>query len=219
MKIHREGHQFLALTAALLVFINGLHTLLGKRSHIYAGIAISGGIMAFLTSFFRQPNRRTPSYKNCVISPADGHIVQIEEVYEPEYFCDKRLMVSIFLSVFDVHMNWIPMDGKVVYYRYHPGDYLVAFHPKASELNERSTLVIENPHGEKILVRQIAGLLARRISTYVAPFQNVSKGDELGFIKFGSRVDVFLPRNSLLKVGVYQKVVGGETVLAALQES
>lgn len=219
MKIHREGHQFLVFIAMVLGGLNLINFFSGKRSRFYAGLAASGAVFGFIASFFRQPSRRTPSCDRCVISPADGHVVTIEEVYEDEYLRDKRLMVSIFLSIFDVHMNWIPADGKVVYYRYHPGTYLVALHPKSSELNERCTVVIETPQGEKILVRQIAGLLARRISTYVAPFQTVSKGEELGFIKFGSRVDIFLPLNSDVKVTLYQKVAGGETILAALQES
>lgn len=218
MKIHKEGHAFLRSTGFFLLLLNAASYLLLKRPQFYAGLLTSTALFGFLASFFRHPKRTTPACKDCVVSPADGRVVNIQRVQENEYFCDERIMISIFLSVFNVHMNWIPSDGKVTYYRYHPGDYLVALHPKSSELNERTTLVIEHPQQQQILVRQIAGLLARRIITYPHVSQKVRRGEELGFIKFGSRVDVFLPLDATLQVSLYQAVKGSETVLATLQQ-
>jgi phosphatidylserine decarboxylase len=167
----------------------------------------------FFVQFFRNPPRTTPYNPQAVFSPADGTIVAIEPVTEREYFHDERLKISIYMSALNVHLNRVPVTGEVIYTRYHKGQYLVAFHPKASELNERSTIVYKM-NGKELLVRQIAGTLARRIVTYSKPGQSVKAGDELGFIKFGSRCDVFLPIGTSVRVALNDRVTGGETVLA-----
>jgi len=204
--IKSAGLSWLALT--LMTFL-----MLPRRT-FWGLFGLTLSLYALIISFFRQPWRHTPITTKGIVAPADGTIVAIENVRESEYFGDERIMISIFLSLFDVHMNWIPIDGKVIYQQYHPGQYLVALHPKSSELNERNTIVIESKNGVPILVRQIAGLIARRICWYVERDQPVNAGDELGFIKFGSRVDIFLPTSSKIKVAMYQRMIGGETILA-----
>ena len=149
-------------------------------------------------------------------TPADGTVVALERVREDEYFHDERLKISIYMSALNVHLNRVPVSGKVVYTRYHPGKYLVAFHPKASELNERNTVVFEDAQGRPILVRQIAGILARRIVSYMNTGDHVQAGDELGFIKFGSRCDVFLPLDAQVQIQMQDRIKGGETILARL---
>lgn len=216
MRIHPEGYSTLALGGGLLALANVAGYALLPRKTFYGLAATSGLGLAGLAGFFRDPQRPAPQRPDAILAPADGVIVNIERVRETEYFNDERLLVSIFLSVFNVHINWIPVNGRVSYYQYHAGQYLVAFHPKSSELNERSTVVIESDNGIPILTRQIAGLLARRIKTYVAVGQRVEAGQELGFIKFGSRMDIFLPPDSALQVAQYQTVVGGQTILTEL---
>jgi phosphatidylserine decarboxylase len=152
-----------------------------------------------------------------VLSPADGKVVVIEEVEEPEFFQGKRLQVSFFMSPFNVHVNRNPVSGFIKYFKYHPGKYLVAWHPKSSTENERTTTVIERPNGVQILFRQIAGAMARRIVWYVKEGQAAKQGGEMGFIKFGSRVDVFLPLDAKVTVGLNQVVKGGVTVLAEIK--
>jgi phosphatidylserine decarboxylase len=149
-----------------------------------------------------------------VLSPADGKIVAIEEVFEPEYFKEKRIQVSVFMSPNNVHVNWAPISGTVRFMKYHPGKYLVAWHPKSSTDNERTSIVIENHSGVEILLRQIAGALARRIVCYAREGNSIRQGDEFGFIKFGSRVDIFLPLNAEIEVSIGQKVSGKQTVIA-----
>jgi phosphatidylserine decarboxylase len=219
MRIHREGFSTLTKLAATLAALCGLsYILLPRRAFAY----VLGGsvlIFGFFTQFFRNPVRTTPNLPSAVIAPADGTIVAIEPTEETEYFHDTRLKISIYMSAFNVHLNRVPITAKVVYDRYHPGQYLVAFHPKASELNERNTVVLEHANGQQILVRQIAGLLARRIRYFLNVDQTVQAGDELGFIKFGSRCDVFLPLNAQVKVYLDQRVTGGETLLADLSSN
>ncbi len=207
MRIHREGYSSLALVGGILVLVN----LLLRRLSV---LALSVGVLGFAMQFFRNPTRRTPACANCVISPADGTIVAIETLHENEFFGDERLKISIFMSVVDVHLNRVPVTGQVIYYKYHPGLYLMAFHPKSSELNERNTTVIETAGGQRLLVRQIAGILARRIRYFLAEGQPVTAGQELGFIKLGSRCDVFLPLDASVRVALDQHVTGGETILA-----
>jgi phosphatidylserine decarboxylase len=166
--------------------------------------------------FFRNPKRDPEFAAGRIYAPADGSIVAIETTEEQEYFKDQRIQVSIFMSVWDVHINWFPIEGTLSFYRYHPGKYLVARHPKSSILNERNTVVIKTGQGEEILLRQIAGTVARRIISYARQDLKVSAGDELGFIRFGSRVDVFLPPDSKILVEVGQKVRGLQTILAEL---
>jgi phosphatidylserine decarboxylase len=214
MRIHREGYSTLAVVAAALSILN---ILAGRWLPLRAGrwtAGLSLLVFGLVAQFFRAPTRQTPSCDGCVIAPADGTNVAVEQVCEKEYFGDNRLKISIYMSALNVHVNRVPLAGKVVYRRYHPGHYLVAFHPKASELNERNTIVIEADDGELLLVRQIAGILARRIVSYPQVGDRVAAGQELGFIKFGSRCDVFLPLNARIQVKLGQKVKGGESILA-----
>lgn len=207
MSIHREGYSTLILVGAVLAVLN----LLLRRIPVFI---LSSVIFGFFTQFFRNPTRRTPISDNSIISPADGTVVAIERTHEGEFFGDERMKISIFMSVVDVHLNRVPVSGQVIFYRYHPGKYLMAFHPKSSELNERNTTVIETEQGKQILMRQIAGILARRIRYFLAEGQMVTAGQELGFIKLGSRCDVFLPLDASVRVQMDQHVTGGETILA-----
>jgi phosphatidylserine decarboxylase len=219
LRIHREGYSTLSKLAVALAAVCGLSYLLLPSKAFRYVLATSALIFGFFTQFFRNPVRSTPNIASAFIAPADGTIVAIEPTMESEYFQDERLKISIYISAFNVHLNRAPISGKVVYDRYHPGEYLVAFHPKASELNERNTIVLENTDGQRILVRQIAGLLARRIRYFLQREQQVRAGDELGFIKFGSRCDVFLPLDAQVRVYLDQKVNGGETILADLADN
>lgn len=215
MLIHKEGHIILLSTLSILIgVIAATHFI--TNSEIIRMLVYLAAIVFFLLilQFFRNPKRNTPINEKHIIAPADGKVVIIEEVEEPEYFNDKRLMVSIFMSPINVHVNRNPVSGKILYAKYHPGQYLVAWHPKSSTLNERTTIVTETKNGEKVLFRQIAGALARRIVYYVRPNQAVQQGSEFGFIKFGSRIDLYLPLGTKVKVQLNQKVTGGETVIA-----
>ncbi len=165
---------------------------------------------------FRSPNFAVTTHNQHVICPADGKVVVIEEVEETEYLKDKRIQVSVFMSPVNVHVNRNPIAGMVKYFKYHPGKYLVAWHPKSSTENERTTIAIENPEGVTVLFRQIAGALARRIVWYVKEGQEVEQGAQFGFIKFGSRVDIFLPVGTKINVALGDKVKGGRTILAEL---
>jgi len=173
-------------------------------------------VFILILQFFRNPKRNTKIDDAHVVSPVDGKVVVIEEVQESEYFKDKRLQVSVFMSPINVHVTRYPIGGKVLFSKYHPGKYLVAWHPKSSEKNERTTVVVENSKFGKVLYRQIAGFLARRIVNYAKKDQNVVQGNDAGFIKFGSRVDLFLPLGTKLDIKLNQKVRGGETVIAKL---
>ena len=173
-------------------------------------------VFILILQFFRNPKRNTQIDDAHVVSPVDGKVVVIEEVQESEYFKDKRLQVSVFMSPINVHVTRYPIGGKVLFSKYHPGKYLVAWHPKSSEKNERTTVVVENSKFGKVLYRQIAGFLARRIVNYAKKDQNVVQGNDAGFIKFGSRVDLFLPLGTKLDIKLNQKVRGGETVIAKL---
>lgn len=213
--IHREGRKPLFITLILLTllyfFIQKLH-LPEWVSQFYLGFAI---VLYFLVlQFFRNPKRITTSNINEIIAPADGKIVIIEECIEHEYLKDKRILISIFMSPFNVHVNRAPISGKVVYTNYHPGKYLVAWNPKSSLLNERTSVVMENKITGPILFRQIAGAVARRIAIYCKPNNQLRAGEEFGFIRFGSRMDIFLPLNSEIMVKIGDKPIGGETVIA-----
>ncbi|MFM1912329.1 MAG: Phosphatidylserine decarboxylase, partial [Bacteroidota bacterium] len=164
--------------------------------------------------FFRVPVRTTRLNDDLIIAPADGKVVVIEEVIETEYFNDKRRQVSIFMSPLNVHINFNPISGIVKYFKYHPGKYLVAWHPKSSTENERTTYVVESDNGQPVLFRQIAGALAKRICWYAEEGERVVQGNEFGFIKFGSRIDIFLPLDAEICVEIGDKPVGGETVIA-----
>ena len=171
-------------------------------------------VFILILQFFRNPKRNTKIDDAHVVSPVDGKVVVIEEVQESEYFKDKRLQVSVFMSPINVHVTRYPIGGKVLFSKYHPGKYLVAWHPKSSEKNERTTVVVENSKFGKILYRQIAGFLARRIVNYAKKDQNVVQGNDAGFIKFGSRVDLFLPLDTKINVTLNQKVKGAEDIIA-----
>jgi len=172
------------------------------------------GLLIIVLQFFRNPKRSTPINTDHVIAPVDGKVVVIEEVFEKEYFKDQRLMVSIFMSPINVHVTRYAMSGKVLFSKYHPGKYLVAWHPKASEENERTTIVLENQSFGAVLYRQIAGALARRIVNYAQEDQDVVQGTDAGFIKFGSRVDLYFPLGTNINVELDQVVIGGVDVVA-----
>lgn len=216
MRIHREGYSTLAVSGLLLALLSILARLFLPSRWVSFVDGVGLIIFGLFAQFFRNPQRVTPLALNSVIAPADGKIVAIEPVPENEFFGDQRLKISIYMSALNVHVNRVPVSGSVVYERYHPGQYLVAFHPKASELNERNTVVFERPDGQQVLTRQIAGLLARRIRFYLRVGQAVQAGEELGFIKFGSRCDMFLPLDAKVLVQLEQNVTGGETVLAQI---
>ena len=217
MKLHHEGSKYI-LIASILWGIIGFVTYKFLADILWLLYPIN--IICFLLWFwviwfFRLPNRIFTTGDDKVIAPADGKVVVIEETFEPEYFKEKRLQVSIFMSPLNVHVNRCPVNGEVKYMKYHPGKYLVAWHPKSSTENERTSLVIKNPKME-ILLRQIAGALARRICYYVKEGQQVSQNEEFGFIRFGSRVDLFFPVGTKVDVKIGEIVQGGITVLARI---
>lgn len=216
MTIHKEGFATIAISLLVLGAINAASIwFLSELYPVAAGLIflVTAGFWLFLISFFRIPNRKLTLDANKIICPADGKVVVIEETTDVEYFKDKRLQVSIFMSPLNVHVNRNAVNGEVVYSQYHPGKYLVAWDPKSSTDNERHS-VVYNVKGTQILVKQIAGALARRIVNYLQPGMQVKQGDEMGFIKFGSRVDVLLPVGTKVNVQLNQMVQGGVTVLA-----
>ncbi|KAA3621353.1 MAG: phosphatidylserine decarboxylase family protein [Bacteroidetes bacterium] len=215
MIIHKEGYKIVFGLTAILLALNVTLSRFFPILTIFIALA-SFIIWFFVFWFFRNPKREVSTIQDEIIyAPADGRIVAIEEMEETEYFKDKRLQVSIFMSPYNVHVNRNPTSGKVNYYKYHQGKYMVASHPKSSTENERSTLVIENDNGE-IMLRQVAGAIAKRIRTYLKVGEQIVQGNELGFIKFGSRVDLFLPLDAKVEVELEQKVKGNRTVIARL---
>ncbi len=214
--IHREGHIILLITFLSLLIVNTLTLLWTVLAVQILVLIASVVVLGLFLQFFRNPTRNTVVNPGHVICPADGKVVVIEEVEESEYFNDRRIQISVFMSPFNVHVNRNPVSGNVTYDQYHPGKYLVAWHPKASTLNERTTLVIKNDRGVEILFRQIAGAVARRIRYYIHKGDQVEQGQEMGFIKFGSRVDIFIPVGSKINVKLDDNVTGGESVLAEL---
>jgi phosphatidylserine decarboxylase len=214
---HKEGYKIIFVTFAFVV----ISILLVDKfiSIQWLQMLIMIGLLVFLVlilQFFRNPKRLTSLNNNKVVSPVDGKVVVIEEVQENEFFKDKRLQVSIFMSPINVHVTRYPIGGSVIFSKYHPGKYLVAWHPKASEENERTTVVIENDTYGKVLYRQIAGALAKRIVNYAKVDDIATQGTDSGFIKFGSRVDLFLPLDTNIKVKLNQNVRGGESVIAEI---
>lgn len=219
MTIHREGYKSIFIAAFLFIGINLLvfNRLSASQPEITAAIfLITFFLFLFIVSFFRIPSRKQVTGENLITSPCDGKVVAIEEIIDQEYFKDKRIQLSVFMSPANVHANTCPVSGEVLYSTYHPGKYLVAWHPKSSTENERHSVVLQNPKGT-ILIKQIAGALARRIVNYLEPRQRVEQGDELGFIKFGSRVDLLLPPGTKICVQLQEKVKAGVTVLAEFQ--
>lgn len=214
---HKEGYKIILATFAFVIIsillIDNFITIHWLQTTI---MVVLMGFLILILQFFRNPKRQTSLNDNQVVSPVDGKVVVIEEVFENEYFKDKRLQVSVFMSPINVHVTRHPISGTVIFSKYHPGKYLVAWHPKASEENERTTVVVENNTYGKILYRQIAGALAKRIVNYCKIDDVVTQGSDSGFIKFGSRVDLFLPINTNIKVTLNQKVRGGESIIAEL---
>lgn len=216
--IHKEGRKIilnLFLGLGLLNYAGWFVFEWGQTTNIVTS-AVSIALFTFVTWFFRNPNRLILSHEDKIIAPADGKIVVLEEVEVDEYFADKRLQVSIFMSPTNVHVNRAPIHGEVKYSKYHPGRYLVAWHPKSSEENERTSIVIDNGNFD-IMMRQIAGKVARRIVNNLEEGDMVTQGWDFGFIKFGSRVDLFLPINTKINVKLGDKVKGGETILGGLE--
>ncbi|NQV74767.1 MAG: phosphatidylserine decarboxylase family protein [Bacteroidetes bacterium] len=219
MTIHKEGYTSIALCILFIFVLNALvHYLLPDTAwFIWLIYILSFALFVIILQFFRSPAITVVMNDQHVICPADGKVVVIEETEETEFLKDKRIQVSVFMSPINVHINRNPIAGIVNYYRYHPGKFLVAWHPKSSTENERTTVVIENKAGVSVLFRQIAGALARRIVCYSKEGQEAVQGEEFGFIKFGSRVDLFLPVGTEIKVGLGDTVKGGVTVLAHLK--
>jgi phosphatidylserine decarboxylase len=220
MRIHKEGHAFVAILLIILLVANMLLFTVIPAGPVLTRLFIifSGLVFFFILWFFRVPDRSFLIDNNLIIAPADGMVVAVEETREDEYFNDSRLQVSIFMSPLNVHVNYYPIGGVVKYYKYHPGDYLVAWHPKASTRNERSTIVIDNGSPEVVLVRQIAGALARRIVCFAKTGEHADQGQELGFIKFGSRVDLLLPPDVNVRVRPGDKVTGQISVIASFNQ-
>lgn len=218
MKFHKEGYPSLLIVIAFAIVLNGLIYLFLNDYQVIKiiGYLISGFLLVVILQFFRSPSRDFKAIEGAVISPADGKVVVIEEVEETEYFKDKRLQVSVFMSPVNVHINRYPIAGIVKYFKYHPGLYLVAWHPKSSTENERTTIVVENNKGQSVLFRQVAGALAKRIVFFHKEGHVANQTDECGFIKFGSRVDLYLPIGTKLNVSLNEKVKGGITKLAEL---
>jgi phosphatidylserine decarboxylase len=218
MTLHKEGYSILIFSLLLLAALNWLaYSYLPPFAFM---LLLLGSVILYglFVQFFRHPKRPIPEMdEQLVYAPADGKVVVIEEAEEPEYFKGRRLQVSIFMSPLNVHVNRNPIGGTVKYVQYHPGSYLVAWHPKSSTENERTTVVIDNGHSE-ILIRQIAGAVARRIRNYLQVGNQVVQGTEMGFIKFGSRVDLFLPLDTRIKVDIGDKVKGNFTVIGTLNK-
>ncbi len=219
IKIHREGNKIITIFAIFLIVLNYIfYRYLSPVILNYILNLVSLLLLVFIFRFFRKPLRIPETREDLVFSSADGKVVAIEEVFEKEYFKEKKLLISVFMSVWDVHINWFPANAKVKYYKYHPGKYLIARKPKSSELNERNTTVLETPDKTEILIRQIAGFVARRIKYYSSAGKNVKTGEEMGFIKFGSRVDIYLPLTSEPTVKTGDSVKGVITPLAMLKK-
>lgn len=216
MTLHREGTPTILLVSAVVILINaGVCYATANTLVMGLTLLITISFWLFILSFFRIPSRVHTIQEGAVVAPADGEVVVIEEVQADEYFSDRRIQVSIFMSPLNVHVNRNPVSGEVVYSQYHPGKYLVAWHPKSSTENERHSVVYRT-QGKEILVKQIAGALAKRIVNYLKPGQQVNQTEEMGFIKFGSRVDLLLPLDAKILVKLGDKPQGGVTVLATL---
>jgi phosphatidylserine decarboxylase len=221
MTIHKEGYSSLAICILFIAVLNAIIQFYFPQAYAVKWIVYILSFVLFLIilQFFRSPSITIDKDETQVLCPADGKVVVIEETVETEFFKDKRIQLSVFMSPINVHINRNPISGIVKYFKYHPGKYLVAWHPKSSTENERTTIVIENNQGVAILFRQIAGALARRIVWYVKEGDKAAQGDQFGFIKFGSRVDVFLPLGTEIKVELGQVVKGGKTILAQLPQN
>lgn len=219
-RIHEEGTKAILITLALIVVVSFLVNWFWPRQDVwhYLLYGFELVVLTLIVRFFRVPIwRKTTIAEDAVLAPADGMVAANEVVMEDEYFHDERRQISIFMSIYDVHINFFPFDGEVTYYKYHPGKFLVAFNPKSSSDNEHNTIVLKDKKGREILVRQIAGFVARRIVCDLQPGDEAVVGEELGMIRFGSRVDVFLPLDAEVEVKINHRTVGKETVLARLK--
>ena len=214
---HKEGHKIIVVSAILLVaLIFAVEHFIGNlwiQKSLMTGLLI---LYLLILYFFRNPKREAQVSDRYILAPADGKVVVIEEVFEEEYFNEKRRQISIFMSPLNVHVTRYPVSGKVRYSKYHPGKYLVAWHPKSSEENERTTIVVDNPEMGPIMYRQVAGAVARRIVNYAEIDQDVIQGTDAGFIKFGSRIDIFVPLEMKIHVKLDEKVTGAKTIIASL---
>lgn len=215
MTIHKEGYKILSITIAILGAINIVTWNFSDLIWLNGLISFATFVMFILVlQFFRLPKRTNRASENELVAPCDGKLVVIEEVEEPEYFKGKRIQVSIFMSPLNVHANWVPCEGEVKYVKYHQGLYLVAWHPKSSTENERTSVVIERKPGQDVLLRQVAGAVARRIVYYVQPSQRVQRNEQFGFIKFGSRVDLYFPLGTEIVAQIGDVTKGNETLIA-----
>ncbi len=219
MKIHKAGYSVILVVLIIMSIINGSLYAINANSYIVYPIFITSLlIFLFVVRFFRQPNRKIVYGDDFVIAPADGKIVVIEDVDETDFIKEKRIQVSIFMSVWSVHINWFPMLGKVLSSEHFSGRYMAAWLPKSSTENERAVIVLDTKHG-KVLIRQIAGALARRIITYAKANINIEQGDQLGFIRFGSRVDILLPETFKINAKLGDMVTGGLTKIAEIKNN
>lgn len=218
MKLHKEGKNIIIIAFFLVAVLTFVLLYLGP-DFLYYHISILLASIIFyiyIVRFFRVPNREFINEEGAIFAPADGEVVVIEKIFEDEYIKENCIQISIFMSPLNVHINWFSLSGKVRYVKHHPGKYLVAWHPKSSTLNERTSICIENTNQQLIMMRQVAGAVARRIICYAKPGMEVKQNEELGFIKFGSRVDIYLPENAQTLVHLKEKVVGGRTIIARL---
>lgn len=216
IKIHREGRWIVLLTIMLLLTLSVLSALFLPYQLNYLSATLSLVVLVLVLRFFRVPTRRVQVDEAVITAPADGKVVVVEKVEQPEFDLGPCMQVSIFMSIHDVHINYYPVSGTIAYNKYHPGRYLLARHPKSSELNERNSLGIETMHG-RVLVRQVAGYVARRIRCYAQLGSEARQGAEMGFIKFGSRLDLFIPLNTTIMVQAGEKVTGGITPVASFK--
>ena len=222
MRINKEGYKIIGISGVVCVLIWWLfyHLLESDASEVllWVGTAFLLLFWFFIVAFFREPRRVRIHDADLVFAPCDGRVVVTENVRETEYLGREMLQISIFMSITNIHMNWVPVGGEVEYFKYHPGRFLVAWHPKSSTENERTTTVVRMPSGQQVLFRQIAGLIARRIISYMKVGHAVEQNSVCGFIKFGSRVDLFLPTDADVQVRLGDKVVGTQTLIARLKK-
>lgn len=216
MRLHKEGYKIVLIAVLIWLGINYLVYLTEETVFRVFILLATLPVLVLTIRFFRYPHRTIAELPKSVLSPADGTIVAIEETTENEYFKDRRLQVSVFMSVYNVHINWNPVPGVVTYFKHHSGNFMAAYLPKSSTLNERATTVIRMSDGTEVLVRQIAGAVAKRIITYSTVGKAVTQKDELGFIRFGSRVDLYFPVGTKVNVELCQEVIGSQTILAEL---
>ena len=219
MKIHKAGHILLFKAFVLFAFINVLVYAFIPNIIVFRAVLIVSGILYLLmVNFFRFPNRHIVVKDNTILAPADGKNVVVEETFEPEYLKKQCIQVSIFMSIFNVHINWFPINGIIKFFKYHQGRYMAAYLPKSSTENERTTIAIEATNGQEIVMRQIAGAMAKRIVSYAPVGGKARQNEHAGFIKFGSRVDLYLPLGTKIDVKLGQKVTGSQTLIGTFQE-